>query len=762
MTKAPAALKRLMVGRPMSSGELEHTLLPKSIALPVFSSDALSSVAYATQEILIVLALAGAVALGNVVPIAVAVAALMAIVIISYRQTVRAYPQGGGAYRVSRENLGTHPGLFAASALLIDYVMTVAVSITAGVDAIATAAPGLRDHKVIMAAAFISFVTLMNLRGTKESGVLFAIPTYAFILAIMALLVTGFTKCLDTCPVAESAGLEVHPEQALALFLILRAFTAGSSALTGVEAISDGVPAFRYPQSKNAAATLAIMGTIGITMFLGISMLANLTGVRYLEHGPDQRTVLGQIAAAVLGEGPMFYVVQVATAAILILAANTAYADFPRLSSILAQDRFMPRQFMNRGDRLVFSNGIVILALFAIALIWIFDADLNRLIQLYLVGVFVSFTLSQSGMVVRWRRTREPRWKKSATINGIGAMVTGVVLVVVILTKFTQGAWIVVTAQPIIMFMMLSVHRHYADVKKQLTEEERLPVDRRPGNQHMVIYVRRCDVSVARAVGYVRSVRPGDMTAVTFDENVRHAWARLAPDVRLEIARRAGSESHSLRKYLREVRSKNDYTDDDFLTLVVPEVLKRRSLLELARRPTLHRLKGAMLLERGVQVMDVPVVDVEGKETLESVPEPSRNQVIVLVSGIHNATLQAVEYAETLSATDIRCVSFGLDPEQILKLSAEWLDSGIPHPLEIEDSPFRDIGLSLQAYLRQFGCDGRKRVVTVVLPEFVVSKRRHQILHGQTALLVKRHLIFEPGIVTVSVPYHLYEEEDEA
>ncbi|MGH2773874.1 MAG: APC family permease [Actinomycetota bacterium] len=760
MTKAPAALKRLMVGRPMSSGELEHTLLPKSIALPVFASDALSSVSYATQEILIVLSFAGALALSNVVPISLAVAALMAIVIVSYRQTVRAYPQGGGAYRVSHENLGTYPSLFAASALLIDYVMTVAVSITAGVDAITTAAPGMTDYEVLMGAGFIAFVTLMNLRGTKESGLLFAIPTYCFILVMMSLLVTGFAKCLDGCPVAESANLEIEPHQALSLFLILRAFTAGSSALTGVEAISDGVPAFRYPQSRNAATTLALMGAIGITMFLGISILADLTGVQFLEHGEHQRTVLGQVAAAVFGEGLMFYVAQVATAAILILAANTAYADFPRLSSILAQDRFMPRQFMNRGDRLVFSNGIVILAIFAISLIWIFDADLNRLIQLYLVGVFVSFTLSQSGMVAHWRKTREPGWRKSAMINGFGATVTGVVLVVVILTKFTQGAWIVITAQPILMFVMLSIKRHYEDVKTQLTEEERRPTDRRPGNQHMVIYVRRCDVSVARAIGYVRSVRPGDVTAVTFDDSVRHKWADLAPDIRLEVVRHTGSDTASLRRFLGEVRSKNNYTDDDFLTVVIPEILKHRSLLELIRRPALHRLKAVMLTERGVQVMDVPVVEGKAPTALESVPEPTRNHVLILVSGIHNATLQAVEYAETLSASDIRCVSFGLDPEQVRNLSAEWLDSGIPHPLEIEDSPFRDIGLSLQAYLRQFGCDGVQRVVTVVLPEFVVSKRRHQVLHGQTALLVKRHLIFEPGIVTVSVPYHLYEEED--
>jgi amino acid transporter len=750
MSKTAAALKRVFVGRPMTSGELEHTLLPKVLALPVFSSDPLSSVAYATQEILLVLGLVGVAALQHVVPISFAVAALLAIVVTSYRQTVRAYPQGGGAYRVTRENVGVHAGLLAASALLIDYVLTVSVSITAGVDAIVSAAEGFADLKVPLAIGFILFVTLANLRGVRESGTFFAIPTYGFILSIYLLLATAFVRCLGGCPQAESAGDHLEPETALTAFLILKAFSAGTTALTGVEAIADGVQAFRYPKSKNAAATLAIMGAFSITMFLGISLLAQRTHVVFTEE--SERTVIAQIADAIFGGGPLFYLIQIMTAAILILAANTAYQDFPRLSSILAQDRFMPRQFVNRGDRLVFSNGVIILAAIASLLVWAFDADLNRLIQLYLVGVFISFTLSQTGMVLRWRKLREPGWKRRAVINGIGAFVTGTVLCVVIATKFRGGAWIVVSALPVIMFAMHSIHKHYEDVASQLGHPERRPPDLRPGNQHMVILVERVDAATARAVGYARSIRPADVSAVTFDRTCHAAWKRLAPQIPL-VDLNAGSRIKALRRHLRAART--DLPSHDFLTFVVPEILESRSLFEIFRRPGLHRLKAMLLGEPGVQVMNIPLLRDEIDPTVDQAHEPARNYACILVSGVHNATLQAVEYAETLQATDIRAVTFGLDPEETERIGNEWINSGIPHPLEIEDSPFRDIGASLVHYLQQFRPDGINRVVTVVIPEVVVSKRRQQLLHGQTALIVKRHLLFEPGVVAVSVPYAL-------
>ena len=755
MARAPASIKRLFVGRPMSSGELEHTLLPKTIALPVFASDPLSSNAYATQEAMLVLGTAGTAsgALGLTIPISIAVACVLAIVVSSYRQTVHAYPSGGGAYRVSAENLGMWPGLLAAAALLGDYVLTVAVSITAGVDAIASAVPPVDDHRVLVAIGFVILVTLANLRGVRESGTLFAIPTYGFVASIYLLLIVGFIKCAGGCPQAESAGDTLKAIEPLGFFLILKAFAAGTTALTGVEAIADGTAAFRYPQSKNAATTLSIMGALTISMFLGISWLADHTNVVF--HHDAGRTVVAQIGAAIYGEGFLFYVLQVMTAAILILAANTAYQDFPRLSSILANDNFMPRQFRNRGDRLVFSNGVIILATLASILIWAFDAELNALIQLYLIGVFISFTLSQTGLVRRFRRVQPPGWKAKAIRSGFGACVTGVVLIVIVQTKFLGGAWIILASIPVIMFGMYSVHSHYVDVARQLAHPARRPTDRRPTHQRFVVYVPKVDAATARAVGYVRSIPAAEWTAVTFDSANDEAWRRLAPDIPLVLLERIGhSNTKSIRNFLREKR--RELETEDFLTFVVPEVLQTRGLLEVIRHPRMHRLKASLLSEAGVQVLDIPLPRSDtGPMTTEEAQEPGRNFALVMVSGTSNAVLQAIEYAETLRPTDLRAVSFGLEPEAVEKLGDDWLTARIPHPLEIEAAPFRDIGSSVIQYVRQFNADGVDRVVTVVIPEFVVPKRRHQVLHGQTALIVKRHLLFEPGVVVVSVPYHL-------
>jgi amino acid transporter len=756
MSKVQAALKRVVLGRPMSSGELEHTLLPKIIALPVFSSDPLSSNAYATQEAMIVLALAGAAGLSYILPISFAVATLLTIVVISYRETVKAYPTGGGAYRVSRENLGMYPGLISASALLTDYVLTVAVSMTAGVDAIVSAAEGLAPFRIELAIVFVVLVTLANLRGAKESGTLFAVPTYGFVLSIYIMLATGFVKCLGGCPQAESAGLDLGAGEAITLVLILRAFAAGTTALTGVEAIADGVGAFRYPQSRNAATTLAIMATLSISMFLGISWLADHTNVVYIhdaEGVAHQRTVVAQIAAAVFNENFMFYVVQAMSAAILLLAANTAYQDFPRISSILAQDHFMPHQFQNRGDRLVFSNGIIILAVLSSILIYAFDADLNRLIQLYLVGVFISFTFSQWGMVRRSVRLRPSGWRKTVVISGFGGTVTGVVLLVIAYSKFTHGAWMVLAAIPVLVYVMRSIYAHYSDVRAQLGKPERRPTDRRPGNQHFVIFVPRIDQATSRAIGYTRAISPSSVEAVTASPIESIEWNRLAPDIELTRLNGNGSVVRQLRQHLADRRV--TLARDDFLTVIVPEVLKSRSVFEIFRRPGLHRLKAGLLRARDVQVLDIPVVEEDIDPEVEATHEPTRNYAIVLVSGVHNATLQAIEYAETLRATDIRAVSFGLDPERTESLGNDWLEAQIPVPLEIEAAPFRDMGNALVNYLRPFASDGTHRTITIIVPEFVVPTRRHQLLHGQAALIVKRHLLFERGIVVVSVPYHL-------
>jgi amino acid transporter len=750
--KAQAALKRLIVGTPKSWAELEHTLLPKVIALPVFASDPLSSNAYATQEIMLVLVTAGALHLNRVIPISLAVAALLAIVVISYRQTVRAYPQGGGAYRVAHENLGKLPGLLAGSALLIDYVLTVSVSVAAGVAAITSAAESLAPHRVLLSLGFVVFVTLMNLRGVKEAGIFFSIPTYGFVLSIYVLIASGLIRCVAECPLADSATEHgASTVAALTPFLILKAFSAGTTALTGVEAISDGVPAFRYPQSRNAATTLAVMGVLAITMFLGISLLADLTGVIPSED-PHARTVVADIADAVFGGGFMFFVLQTMTAAILVLAANTAFQDFPRLAYYLASDRYMPKQFVSRGDRLVFSNGVIVLATLASLLIVAFDAQVTHLIQLYLVGVFISFTLSQFGMVARWRKKRTPGWRRGMLISGFGGTVTGSVFFVVVTTKFLGGAWIVVTAIPILIFLMNGISRHYEDLARQLGHPERRPTDRRPANQHLVILVDHVDAAAARALGYARSLRPASIAAITLDRNVAQAWRRMSTDIQLTVLE-GGGRVVTVKSYLLERRQ--ELGRDDFLTLVVPEVLRSRSLLEVIRRPTTHRLKAALLPVSGIQVMDIPVVEQDISETAEGTHEPARNYAVVLVSGVHNATLQAIEYAETMRPTDLRAVTFGLDPEEVERLGNQWIETGIQHPLEVEDVPYRDIGSALKQYIRQFGADGVDRVVTLIIPEFVVSKRRHQLLHGQTALIIKRHMLFEPGVVVVSVPYHI-------
>jgi amino acid transporter len=688
-------------------------------------------------------------------PVSIAVATLLALVVISYRQTVKAYPTGGGAYRVSHENLGMFAGLLAASALLIDYVLTVSVSVTAGVEAMTSLLPSLHENALSLAFLFIGFVTLLNLRGVKESGTIFAIPTYGFVASIYLMIATGIFKCLSGCPQAESASLvpTLHVEHALGIVLLFRAFAAGTTALTGVEAIADGVPAFRYPQSKNAATTLTVMAVLSISMFLGISFLADQTNVVYVEGLAEQRSVVAQVAFAIFNGGPLFAVVQIMSAAILVLAANTAYQDFPRLSSILAQDRFMPRQFMNRGDRLVFSNGILILAVLAGLLIWVFDANLTHLIQLYLIGVFISFTLSQTGMVLRARRLKPPGWKRTQFISGFGAIVTGSVLIVIGASKFRKGAWIVMVAIPILMFVMRSIYVHYTQVRDQLRDERRKPVDRRLGHQHMVILVQKVDAASARAVGIVRSIRPNSVTAITRDPTLQSAWRRLAPEIEMETLPSGGSSGARIREFLRTRRS--DLEEDDFLTLVVPEILYRRGLLEIATRSKLHRLKRTLMGEPGVQVLDVPMLRAEIDPAVDESRERSRNFVCVLVSGVQNATLQAIEYAETLRPSDLRAVSFGLDPQQTETLGERWLSEQIPIPLEIEAAPFRDIGRSVIDYVRQFQPDGVERMVTVVLPEFVVKKPHHQLLHGQTALLVKRHLLFEPGVVVASVPYQL-------
>ncbi|MBI3648791.1 MAG: APC family permease [Actinobacteria bacterium] len=755
--------KRILVGRAVSSSRLEHTLLPKVLALPVFSSDALSSVAYATEEILHVLLTYTIAAYAFVMPIAIAIGSLMTIVVLSYRQTVKAYPNGGGAYIVSKENLGTIPGLIAAAALLTDYVLTVSVSVVAGVFAMTSAAPGLLPIKVEISLGFVILITLANLRGVRESGTLFAFPTYAFIVSILIMISTGLVRCVGGCPhptpVPPSADL-TSAVGAVGLFAILRAFSSGSTALTGVEAISNGVPAFRRPQAKNAAETLAIMGAVSVTMFLGISFLAS----RMHPTVSDQRSVVGQIAEATFGKGIAFYLVQIFTAAILVLAANTSFQDFPRLSSILARDRFMPRQFANRGDRLVFSNGVIVLAAFASLLIVIFDADLTRLIQLYVVGVFTSFTLSQTGMVRHWLKEKRKGeaaakgWRRSMIINGIGAATTGLVLVVVAYTKFKHGAWIVIAAMPFIVLLFRSIHDHYVSVMEQLREGVLRPGP--SGVNSVVLLVRALDGATAEALGYLRSFRPPELRVVFLASgavpvDLAERWREMTgggvPDIE-PLACPGGDLLGAARGYLAGI----DRAPEDFVTVIVPETVRGGLFGYLLGNRQLVRLKAGLLREPNVVVCDVPLLQPEGAERGVDRRSliPQRTVVLVFVSAVHDPTVRAVSYARTLGATETRAVYFDLDPDQVHSMEEAWFDKGLGIPLDIVETPFRDLTRPMLEEVRRF-TSRPDTLVSVVIPELLVTKWRHLLLHNQNALFVKRLLLFEERTVLTSVPYLL-------
>ncbi|MGZ8566473.1 MAG: APC family permease [Actinomycetota bacterium] len=763
---ASSVLKRVLVGRAFTSHQLEHTLLPKTLALPVFASDALSSVAYATGEIFIQLSLVTIAFKHLVMPISYAIAALMAIVVISYRQTVHAYPSGGGAYIVSKDNLGTWPALIAAAALLVDYMMTVIVSIVAGVFAIGSAYPAANEHRVVLSILFVWLVTFANLRGTKESGLVFAFPTYGFVLSIYVMIAIGLAQCLGGCPATEPVE-PIHgaatAAAAIGLFAILRAFSSGATALTGVEAISNGVPAFRRPQAKNAAQTLAIMGVIAITMFLGISWLATHIGGTVAS---DERSIPAQIGFAVFHGGFGFYVVQFFTATILILAANTAYQDFPRLSSILARDRYMPRQFMNRGDRLVFSNGVLVLAVASSLLIYAFDASLTRLIQLYVIGVFTSFTLSQSGMVVHWLRERHKGpsaargWRHSIVINVIGAIATGVVLIVVTVTKFTAGGWLSMLFMAILVWLFVSVHHHYTAITQELQRGTVRPGD--VGVNHMVLVVRDLDAATAEALGVVRSIRPTELRVIMpikgsggeVPQDLQERWREFsmgaAPIEPLPLGR--ASLLEALRSYVREI----DRAPEDFVNVVIPEIVEGSLLGYLFRRGELIRLKAGLLREPNIVVTDVPVVVKDGQAVgVDARPLiPARTVALVFVASVNDATIRAVNYADTLEASGARAVYFDLDPEASHRMQEKWGESGMRIPLEIVEAPFRDLTGPMLEEVRRFTSKPGTLVI-VALPELIVSKWRHLLLHNQNALFVKRLLLFEPNVVLSSVPFVL-------
>jgi len=589
-------LRRILIGTPLPTERLMHERLSKVQALAVLSSDALSSVAYATEEILLVLVMAGSGALGLSLPIALAIAALLFIVASSYHQTVQAYPSGGGAYIVARENLGTFPSLVAGAALLTAYVLTVAVSVAAGAAALTSAFPALYPWRVPLALAALSFVILVNLRGVRESARIFVMPTYFFIFTVFLIILAGLVRLLfGSLPVGIPAPIPAATAaQGLTAFLILRAFASGCTALTGVEAISDGVPVFKPPEGVNAGKTILWMIGILASMFLGITFLVHQFGVLPQEG----ETVISQLARVVFGASPLYYAVQVATALILLLATNTSFSDFPRLAMWMALDRFLPHQLANLGDRLVYTNGILLLGGLASLLVIIFGASTHALIPLYAVGVFVSFTLNQAGMVRRWLKLRSPGWRRSVAINGVGTVVTGVVLVVVAATKFVQGAWIVLLLIPLLVHGFRTIHHHYDEVAGQLSLTQPWPG---PVSQHTVIVpVAGLHRGVLKAIQYAQ-VLGGELHIVTVESDpqetakLRARWQEVLPEVPLKIL---PSPYRSVIAPLLEFIDRFVDEEDHYVTVVVPEFVPTRWWHHLLHNQTAWMLKVALLYAR--------------------------------------------------------------------------------------------------------------------------------------------------------------------
>jgi amino acid transporter len=598
-------LKRFLLGRPIPSHLAHHERLSRVTGLAVLSSDALSSVAYATDFILVTLAAAGAQALGYAIPISVVIATLLAVVAFSYRQTIHAYPTGGGAYIVAKENIGPMAGLVAAASLLVDYTLTVSVSISAGVLAITSAVPKLDAYRVEMCLIFLAILMIGNLRGIRESGRIFAVPTYVFVVSIFALIAAGvFRYATGAAMPAETPIPPGTGHDRLTTFLILTAFANGCTAMTGVEAVSNGVPAFRPPEARNASATLVAMAVLAVTMFLGITFLA------HAYHVMPTRTESGvsQLARTILGDHTfLYYVVQGATTLILVLAANTAYADFPRLASIVSRDRYLPRQFMNQGDRLAFSNGIMVLSVFAAVLIIGFRGDTQSLLPLYMIGVFISFTLSQAGMVIHWRQAKTPGWRTSALINGFGALVTGVVLVIVTATKTLEGAWIVLLLIPLIVMVFQATRQHYDHVSSQLTLRGYTP-QRRIHNT-VLMPIGGIQRAVVEALRYAETLS-NDVRAIYVDvdpaatEQIRREWETWGGRVRLVVLPSPfRSMMEPLLEYIEQVERERP---DDYVTVILPEFVPAKWWQQLLHNQRALLIKGALLFRPNTVVTSVP------------------------------------------------------------------------------------------------------------------------------------------------------------
>ena len=640
-TDAPPRAKRILIGDPLTSAQVDDQLLPKRMALPIFASDALSSVAYAPQELVMILLIGGLTFLSFTPLVAIAVVVLLIVVVLSYRQLIKAYPSGGGDYEVASKNLGEIPGVVVAAALLVDYVLTVAVSVASGVDNIISAVPGLDPLRVELAVGFVILIIIVNLRGVREASLVFAIPTYVFIASVGFMIVTGLIRTfLGDAPVASSAEFAVHSEdlgQAAVILLILRAFSSGCSALTGVEAVSNGVPAFRTPKVRNAQSTLVLMGSIAAGMFAGLTALALIAGVHYAENPCDligfdcsnpQPSLMAQIASATFGGGSiLFFIVQAATACVLLLAANTAFNGFPLLGSILARDGYAPKSLNTRGDRLVFSNGMIVLGIVAIAVLVVFQARLTTLIQLYIIGVFVSFSLGQIGMVRHWRRVlRGPvedragsgidgasasdrrSAKMGLIINSLGAAMTVTVLLIVTITKFTHGAYLVFFAIPVLAFLMMGVKRYYRDVEHEIAIDDTTKFG--ATGDLAIVLVNRLQKPVVKAIDYAIAAKHGKTlavhVAVASDDAaaLQKDWAdHLVPIPLVIVESPYRSFAQPVSQFIKQYRAKHGAS---VVTVYLPQYIVGHWWETFLHNRRSRRLANQLMLVHGVSITLVP------------------------------------------------------------------------------------------------------------------------------------------------------------
>jgi amino acid transporter len=774
VTQAPQGVlgrvKRVLIGSPIPSSRAEHERLTRFKALAVLSSDVISSVAYATEAILASLIAAGSVALGLTLPIAIAIVILLAIVALSYRQTIPAYPNGGGSYIVAKDNLGTLPGLVAAASLMIDYVLTVSVSVAAGVLALATLFPTLSAIPIIVSidVALVLLIMMVNLRGVRESGSIFAIPTYIFIASALLLIGVGIFKSFvfQHNPIIGSFAY-VKTTEPLSIFLILKSFAAGCAALTGTEAISNGIPAFKKPEARNAATTLTWMVIILGTLFIGTTVLAMSYHLEAVPSGNP--TVIGQMAKLVF-TGPLYFmfpVFQLATLFILTLAANTSYADFPRLSSLLARDHFLPHQFAFRGDRLAFSIGIVFLAIMASLLLVVFKGDTTSLINLYAVGVFMSFTLSQGGMVRHWWRLRREKqgWQRSLIINGLGALTTLVVALVISSTKFLSGAWIVVILIPLLVLMFLGIHKHYMHVEHERTTE--IPIRPKDIQHRFIVPVARLNSATKHSLTYARSITQ-EVTAVHVGrdqrktESLRAAWEEwqntLPERERTHLDIVEPGKRSLVRSLLDIIDATQQQHAGETLTVMLPEITHVSPFGRLLHNPFILQLKARLFFRPAIVVTNL--THTASEQLLALQPEEMRHRFIVPIAELDRPSLQSLAYARSISPY-VTAAHVAMDEQEVEVVQEKWerlqkhLAPEEETSLVVIESPYRSLLRPLLAYIDTVHTLYPEDTLTVILPEFVVAHWWEIPLHNQTAFQLKTALLSRAGIVVTDIPQHL-------